>query len=179
MFTHLTGKIIVIHLDFIRNHYLWKKQDVREIMLQREEALSVLNKTNKHLDFLQQNRLIYAFQKNIVKNKKYSRYVDWFLLAEKTKNQENKKEDFDEFRKDEIFIELMRKITKEYLPSEDFAYISEYKDLAAEVERYQKGLIEVVEIPCKNRAFSEDSNTLFLLNGVNSERERKRERKFA
>ncbi len=80
-----------ITMEFIRNDRLWKNPDLVELLEERNNALRILNSRTKKLHFLQSNRLIYAFQKNIVNNKKYSKYLPWFELAEKTRNRLNKK----------------------------------------------------------------------------------------
>jgi len=48
-------------------------------------------------------------QKNIVKNKTDAKYSKWFEFAEKTKNPDNKEEDFLEYMDDEIFCEIMKR----------------------------------------------------------------------
>ena len=85
--------------EFIKNNLLWQNKDITELLTQRETALAQLTNKTKRLDFLQKNRLIYAFQKNIVKNSKkagskYHKYLNWFEFAEKTKNKLNEKSDF-------------------------------------------------------------------------------------
>jgi hypothetical protein len=55
-------------VDFIKNESLWKKS--KTILNQhRVELLKILKKDRRELAFLVENRLIFAFQPNIVKNK--------------------------------------------------------------------------------------------------------------
>ena len=84
----MTGEII--H-DFIKNKNLWKEDNMLELIAEREKYLEILNNKTKKLDFLQKNKLIYAFQPNIVKNKKYSKYFACFEFAEKTRDRFNEK----------------------------------------------------------------------------------------
>ncbi|MBI4648019.1 MAG: hypothetical protein HY738_15895 [Bacteroidia bacterium] len=101
-----------------------------------------MNNKAKRLDFLQKNRLIYAFQKNIVTNQKYSRYYNWFELAEKTLNRLNKKADFLKYMEDEIFVEIIRRIYKGNLKEKDYTYIKNYNIFVEEVKRFAKGFYE-------------------------------------
>jgi hypothetical protein len=130
-----------IVLEFINNHLLWQNEDFTELLKQRELALMQLGNKTKKLDFLQKNRLVYAFQKNIVanskkENSKYHKYLDWFELAEKTKNRLNQKSDFLKYTDDEIFLELMRRINKDLLTEEDYSYIENYEQFTERVKRY-------------------------------------------
>ena len=98
----------------------------------------MLNNTAKELDFLPQNRLIYAFQKNIVKNKKYSKYFKWFDLAEKTANKNNTKEDFVLYEKDEVLMKVIRRINMETLKPYESDYIDDYNETLKEIELWNK-----------------------------------------
>jgi len=136
-----------IVLDLIKNNRLWKNKDITELLEQREIALLQLSNKAKKLEFLQKNRLIYAFQKNIVANSKkanskYHKYLNWFELAEITKNKLNEKSDFLKYTEDEIFVELIRRISKEALTSEDFSYIDNYEEFTKEVKRWEKPIFE-------------------------------------
>lgn len=134
-------------LDFIRNNLLWQNKDIASIMEAREKALLQLSNKTKQLDFLQKNRLIYMFQKNIVANSKsptskYHKYLDWFELAEKTQNKLNQKADFLKYEEDSIFVELMRRISKEMLTPEDFSYIEDQEQYTERVKRYDKTIFK-------------------------------------
>ena len=67
--------------NFFEETNIWKKQDIEKRI---KNILNICNNDSKGLRFLQKNRFIFVFQKNIVKNKKYSKYLPWFTLAEKT-----------------------------------------------------------------------------------------------
>ena len=71
-------------------------------MKERARVLEVLDNHSKELDFLSKNPLIFVQQKNIVKNKTNAKYSKWFEFAEKTKNPDNKEEDFLEYMDDEL-----------------------------------------------------------------------------
>ncbi len=136
-----------IVLEFINNHLLWQNEDITALLKERETALVQLSNKAKRLDFLQKNRLVYAFQKNIVANgkkgnNKYHKYLDWFELAEKTKNRLNQKSDFLKYTEDEIFVELMRRINKDHLTEEDYNYIENYEQFTERVKRYDKTIFQ-------------------------------------
>lgn len=133
--------------ELIQNHLLWKNDNITDLLKGREAALSQLNNKTRRLDFLRKNRLIYAFQKNIVKNakekdSKYHRYLDWFELAEKTRNKLNQKSDFLKYAEDEIFAELIRRINRESLTEEDFDYIDDYELFTERVKRFEHGILQ-------------------------------------
>jgi hypothetical protein len=128
--------------EFVGNNLLWQNQDMTELLKNREPALRQLGNKTKKLDFLRKNKLIYAFQKNIVRNKRYSKYYRWFELAEKTKNRLNEKSDFLEFAEDEIFAEIIRRISRETLKEEDYTYIDDYEKFIERVRRYDKGVFD-------------------------------------
>jgi hypothetical protein len=98
------------------------------------------------LDFLPKNRLIYVFQKNIIRNaaneKTARRYTAWFELAEASKNKKNQKSDFEKFENDELFSDLMRRIGKEILTEDDFSYIVNYEEYTERVKRYDRGIFK-------------------------------------
>ena len=113
-------------VDFLKNDNLWNTKDLKKIEENRQKTLNLLNNDSKSLDFLPQNRLIYIFQKNIVKNKKYSEYFDWFELAEKTRNENNVRKDFIKYEKNKILMAVIQRIRKDNLKTEDFQYIDDY-----------------------------------------------------
>ncbi|MCP4347391.1 MAG: hypothetical protein GY795_17945, partial [Desulfobacterales bacterium] len=96
--------------DFIRNEKLWNTPEIREIMKQRDQVLRIMSNRTKNLDFLPMNRLVFAFQKNIVKNRKMEKYARWFEFAERTRNTDNSPDDFEEFRGTEPFDEMIRRL---------------------------------------------------------------------
>ena len=135
----MTPEIVV---QFVKNKKLWHKQEIIEILKERSRVLDVLDNKNKELDFLSKNRLIFLLQKNIVKNKPREKYERWFDFAEKTKNRDNKKEDFKEYMEDEIFLKIMKRINKKELKEDDFNYIEDETKIREEVERFERGIRE-------------------------------------
>ena len=115
---------------FVRDEPLWQNEDIRHLLTERQKVLALLDDRSSQLDFLGQNRLIYALQRNIVRNQKYHRYLRWFTFAEKSRNKNNKREDFEEYERDEVFSEMIRRLQKDSLKEEDFQYIEDY-DAAA------------------------------------------------
>lgn len=128
---------IVSH--FLTDNLLWQKPNITRILKEREKALAQMTNKTRGLDFLQENKLIYAFQKNIVKNGRFTSYHKWFELAEKTKNRLNKKAEFLKYKDDQILTKLMKRISKEALGAEDFTYIDDYEQYLERVKRYDRG----------------------------------------
>jgi len=126
--------------DFIDNEKLWLEKDIQKLIKEREIALKQLKNDTKNLSFLKKNRLIWAFQKNIVRNEKFSKYKPWFELAEKTRNKMNIKSDFLQFEQDKIFSEIIRRICKEALTEDDIKYIENYEKFWEGVRRYEEGI---------------------------------------
>jgi len=128
--------------EFVRNKNLWRKENVLEILTEREKCLEIIDNRTKKLDFLQKNKLIYAFQPNIVKNKKYSKYLDWFELAEKTRNKLNEKGWFNKYLKDDIFAEIIRRISTESFDSSEWDYINNHEDFIEKVKRFEQVFLD-------------------------------------
>jgi hypothetical protein len=83
---------------FLKDETLWGDEDIKKLMRQRQDILSLMNNKSKNLDFLAANKLIFAIQPNIIKNSAndptMKRYQRWFSFAEKTRQKGNKKQDF-------------------------------------------------------------------------------------
>ena len=110
--------------DFITDETLWS-QSLETILEARDKTLKVLNNKTKGLDFLQQNKMIYFFQGNAAKSKHIKPYTKWAILAENTKNPNNRKSDFDTFKKNKIMAEVLRRLEiRRFEPSES-DYISD------------------------------------------------------
>jgi predicted transposase/invertase (TIGR01784 family) len=121
---------------FVRNPELIDKCEF-DTPLQR--VLNALDNKHKSLDFLPKNRMIYAFQKNIVKNqnsKKYKKYFAWFDFAEKSKNKENTKADFVEYEKDPLFAAIIQKIGQEAMKQDDYQYIEDFEKYRKQFEAH-------------------------------------------
>jgi len=110
-----------ILIDFVQNKKLWNKKEIQILIKEHAKVIKVLSNKSKDIDFFARNRLMFLFQKNIVKNKKIEKYVRWFDFAEKTKNTENKEEDFRKFESDPPFDEIIRRLNKTILTNEDLS----------------------------------------------------------
>ena len=120
---------------FLRNKSLWENPDIEALMAARQTQLDLMDNKTKGIDFLSQNRLIYAFQKNIVKNKKFSKYFAWFDFAEKTRQESNIETDFDEYKTDKYFNEIIKRLNREGLADEDDFYILNYREAMVALNR--------------------------------------------
>ncbi len=127
-------------LKFIRNVDLWKTSDFKKILQEREELLQLINNKTKEFDFLQKNKLIFAFQKNIVKNKRYKKYYAWFELAQKTLRKVSDKLEFSEYQKDDILSEVVRRLKKQLENPDEIKYIKERSEYIEKIQRYEDGL---------------------------------------
>jgi hypothetical protein len=110
--------------DFISDDNLWKKP-FDTILEEREKTLKIVNNDTKNLDFFSQNRLIYAFQRNIIQNKHNSAYFKWFDLANKSRNFNNVEKDFSQFNNDEIMVEVIKRLRKDRLAPKQFKFVSD------------------------------------------------------
>ncbi len=128
--------------QYIQKEELWHNHDFNQLLAERNELIKILNNKTKNTQFLAQNKLIFAFQRNIVKQTKLDPYVSWFKFAEKTRNENNTADDFEEYAQDEIFAEIIRRINTTSLESYDFVYIKDFKDYAEGFKRLQEGLKE-------------------------------------
>ena len=131
-------------VDFCKNEILWTEGNLENIENERKKVLTLLNNQTKDLNFLSKNKLIYAFQKNIVKNKKYSPYFEWFEFAEKTLDKKNTKKDFVKYEKNEIFMAVIQRINKETLLSDDFTYITDWALHEERAKRFNDSLTDAI-----------------------------------
>jgi predicted small secreted protein len=129
-------------VDFLKKNELWKQQDIKALLEKREEVLEHLKHTNKDIDFLPKNSLIFMFQKNIVKDEKIKKYHRWFEFAEMTRNEDNIEEDFEKFRGDEIFEAIIKRIDKSKLKPDDMQYIDIQKEDMEKFSRWEEGVRE-------------------------------------
>ncbi len=124
--------------EFVRNERLWHQPEIVSLLEERAKVMKIMSNNTKDLDFLASNRLMFAFQKNIVKNKKIRKYVRWFEFAERTRNTDNIREDFMEFSGDRVFDEMMIRLDKTALTQEDMEYIRNEKESWDQVIRYER-----------------------------------------
>lgn len=134
--------------DFLKDEKLWPKNNCLKnpeqfkksydkLLQKRESLLNILNNDSKNLMFLRQNRLIFAFQRNIVQNlekaiekkKEIKPYMRWFEFAQKTRDDNNIAKDFEKFENDEIFEEIMRKLNHSSLNTDEKKYIHYWQEL--------------------------------------------------
>ena len=133
-------------LDFVKDPKIWQKP-LEEILKERERVLNIQNNKTKGLEFLSENKLIFIFQKNIVKNlkgkkSKKDKYFKWFDFAHKTHNKKNKKSDFKNYDKDKIFAQIMHLLLKDRLSEEEIKYITKEDELKEAYLKYTEVLIE-------------------------------------
>jgi hypothetical protein len=128
-------------IEFINNKQIWCSEPAIEALRkEHKKCLDQLSNKTKNLDFMQSNRLIYAFQKNIAKNHIFSKYQAWFELAEKTLDKLNRKDWFQPYLKDDIFAEIVKRLSTEAAKSEEVRYIEDYDKFREEVKRYEESI---------------------------------------
>ena len=138
--------------NFVNDESLWKHlleqkvDDLNKLQEERAKLVKLLNKSDKNLDFLQENKMIYAFQPQIIKNKNNSRYYRWFDFAEKSGNADNKKADFTDYEDDAIFSKLLRLLSVEFVPESEVNEAEVFCDNhKAYVEQQNKTYEEALE----------------------------------
>lgn len=130
--------------DFLMNKKLWSKGLFEDLLQKRNELISLLTNDTKNLLFLKKNQLIFAFQRNIVENHKKTQqqklkpYVQWFKFAEKTLNKDNSPEDFKDYENDEIFAEIIQKLSHANLNNEDYTYLDYYEEFESSKDVFVK-----------------------------------------
>ncbi len=139
---------------FIKNQQIWFKENFDNLIITRNELIEVVDNEHKDINFLKKNKLIFMFQKNIVKNfenakkkeeennieSKDLKYVRWFDFAKKTLKKDNSKEDFEEYQNDPLFKEITRRLVQEELSEEDKEYIQDESDLQEKIKAYNDGV---------------------------------------
>jgi hypothetical protein len=137
-----------IFLSFIKDEALWENLNIADLKAYREKVLSILKNDTKNLSFLSENRMIYALQPNIVNNHKQGisikldKYIPWFQFAHKTKNDNNKAEDFESFKNKPIIMEVIELLKTSELSDDDIQYITDYEAHKIGAENYRQSLIE-------------------------------------
>jgi len=131
--------------DFIIESEPWADKNYTLINEKREYLLKLLEKTDKNIDFLRKSKLIYAFQKNIVKNGNHKKYHNWFELAEKTLKKISDKFEYDKYLKDEIFSIVIRRLKKHLEESGSVQYIQEYDEYVKGVQRFESSIAKNYE----------------------------------
>jgi hypothetical protein len=111
--------------DFILDAQLWE-QPFENIVAERQRVINIIGNKTKGLDFFTQNRMIYVFQKNIVKNKRLDLpYFKWFEVAHISRNPNNTEDDFSKYKDDKDMAEVISRIRKDKLPPDEFKYVSD------------------------------------------------------
>ena len=111
--------------EFILDNNLWE-QPIEKILAHRDKAIKILENDTKGLSFFTQNRLIYVFQKNIIKNERTNLpYFKYFDFANLSRNPENKEEDFLKFKDNKEMEEVINRLRKDKLTPEEFQYVSD------------------------------------------------------
>ena len=115
-------------IDFINNNTLWLNKNINDLLLERNKIIQELKNNAKNLDFIPKNKLIFAFQKNIIKNPKHQKYFNWFKFAELSNKKNNKKSDFEELKEDGNFkkscIYMEKRLSNNGLSKKDKEYIT-------------------------------------------------------
>jgi len=127
-------------IEFLHDSENWNIESHQMLLDKRERLLKILDNTSKNLDFLAKNKLIYAFQKNIVRNQKFSKYYAWFELAEKTLKKISEKFEYDKYMKDEILSEVIRKLKQGLSEADSEGYIKNYEEYQDGVLRFERGI---------------------------------------
>ncbi len=140
--------------SFVKNKQIWFKENFENLISEREKIIKIVDSEHKDIDFLKKNKLIFMFQKNIVKNfeaekkkakeenikEKDIKYVRWFDFAKKTLKKDNSPNDFEEYKKDPLFKEIMRRLLQEKLSKKDKGYLKDESNFREKVNAYNEGV---------------------------------------
>jgi hypothetical protein len=141
--------------DFILDNDLWN-QPPNNILSEREKVIRILENKTKGLDFFTQNRMIYVFQKNIVKNNRINLpYFKWFDIADLSRNPENTEEDFSKYKDDKDMAEVLNRIRKDKLAPDEFVYVSDLYNYDIYMSRMQEEFKETMKRKEKRLAKAE------------------------
>ncbi|MBP6664570.1 MAG: hypothetical protein KA168_04685 [Chitinophagales bacterium] len=125
---------------FIRNNTLWQSADKKMLTNERNKLLKLLDNNTKDLNFMQENKLIYAFQKNIVKNAKYTKYYEWFEFAERSLKKDNTEADFEKYNNRDVFLEMMHRLKAGTMTNEDADLIVLYNEFTHTVDDLEEAI---------------------------------------
>ncbi|MCD4818814.1 MAG: hypothetical protein K8S23_08995, partial [Candidatus Cloacimonetes bacterium] len=137
--------------EFLKNETIWYKENFIHLLEERDKHLKIIENKTKDLDFLPKNKLIFMFQKNIVKNmeaakkdknKHKTKYARWFDFAQKTLNKDNSKKDFIEFETDSLFKEIMRRLDQSKLDMDDRQFIIDERELWSKIDKYGRDFFD-------------------------------------
>jgi hypothetical protein len=126
--------------QFVSDETLWESKDAEKIIDARNEVLTILQNNSKNIHWMSTNRLIYAFQPNIVANPKFTKYKAWFELAQKTLSRIQDKFAYAEFEKDEVLREVVRRLCVEPTDQKEWEYIQNEEELYEKAKRYDEGI---------------------------------------
>lgn len=161
--------------DFIKDASMWHNKNIDALIETRKHLYDVLTNPEKDIEFLSSNKLIYVFQKNIVKNKLHSKYFDWFDLAEKTLKKISEKFAYDKYIKDEILSEVVRRLKIGLGEEGSETYIKDYEEYLEGVRRYDTGIERKVKQRIEKKI--EQEIELKFENKLSDERQRKEKAK--
>ena len=114
----------------------------------------------KNLDFLPQNRLVFLFQKNIVKNKNDTLLFKWCEFAMLTKNKNNVAADFTKFLNDPIFATMVEQLRTHKMSESDFEYIDDYDTYITGVRNYDEKIRTEAQREAQREARLEKKNII-------------------
>jgi hypothetical protein len=138
-------------LTFLQDDNLWDEASKVTLLKKRRKVLKLLNNNHKELDFLKQNRLVFMFQRNIVKSMNtVARYYPWFEFASKTLNKDNDESDFDAFNDSKVFRDIMGMIVNDKLSASEKDYIETEDETNEMYQRYWDGVRWTVQNYKKN-----------------------------
>jgi hypothetical protein len=138
--------------DFILDDNLWQ-QPLGNILEKREKTVKILQNKTKELDFFTQNKMIYVFQKNIVKNNRINLpYFKWFDIADLSRNPNNIENDFSKYKDDKDMAEVLNRIRKDKLAPEEFVYVSDLYNYDIYMARMEEDFKETIKLRDKRLA---------------------------
>ncbi len=123
VFTVLPEKV----KDFI-NDKKWgnlNEENLEKIIKKHDILKKLIRNRHRELDFLQENKMIYIFQKQVIKNNNEEKYFKWFDFADKSKKKDNKISDFPNYE-EKVFKKLMHILSSKFVPEGELNEVENY-----------------------------------------------------
>ena len=132
-------------VKFIANDTgLWSCSNIKKILDERQKAVKLLRIKESKIDFIPKNKLVFAFQKNIVKNKNHQKYFNWFKFAEVSGYDNNTEEHFKEIKADKdfkkVYLSIKKRLGTNGLSQEEKEYLTTETEEQEKIMRFIEGV---------------------------------------
>ena len=126
--------------NILQNDELWRSENITQLLAKRLECISIMKNTSKQLNFLHENKLIFAMQPNIVNSTMFTKYKRWFQFAKISKDTNNVKQMFSEYEHDEVFAEVIRRLDSTEFDSNEMKEITDFAKYEMQSKRHDDNI---------------------------------------